>query len=78
MLASRTLKMHNNSSFLSDRDLRLLWERRNEVRANAVENLSTAMRGLSAAGAQWLICSLFFFFFFYTILTSVERGASAV
>ena len=47
------------------------------VRASAVENWSTALRGLSAAGARWLIL-LTFLFFFYTILTSSERGASAV
>ena len=48
---------------------------KNAIRASAVENLSTAQRGSSAAGARWLF-SPTFFFFFYTILTCTERGAS--
>ena len=51
--------------------------RKNAIRASVVENWSTALCGPSAAGARWLF-SPTFFFFFYTILTSTQRGASAV
>ena len=51
--------------------------RKKSVRASAVENLSTALRGPSAAEAWWLFLPTFFFFY-YTILTSTERGASPV
>ena len=51
--------------------------RKNSVRASAVEIKSTTLRGPSATGARWLIL-LTFFFFFYAIITSTERGASAV
>ena len=48
--------------------------RKNAVRASAVENWSTALRGPSAWGAR----SLFLHNFFYTILTSTGRGDSSV
>ena len=50
---------------------------KNAYHASAVENWSTALRVPSAAGAWWLIL-LTFFLSFYTILTSIERGPSAV
>ena len=53
------------------------WREKMRSGASAVENWSTALRGPSAVGAWWLIF-LTFFFLFYTILTSAERGASAV
>ena len=51
--------------------------RKTLVRASAVENWNTALRGPSAVRERWLIL-LTFFFFFFTILMSTERGAGAV
>ena len=51
--------------------------RKNAVRGSAVENGSTALCSPSAARARWLFL-LSSFFFSYTILTSTERGDSAV
>ena len=51
--------------------------RQNSRGDSAVENWSTALRGPSAVRARWLFLRTFFFFF-YTIITSTERGASAV
>ena len=74
----------NNDSIINNNDPFFLISRLydsltilNAVYASAVENWSTTLRGPSAAKARWLFL-LTFFFFFYTMLTSTERGASAV
>ena len=47
--------------------------RKNDFRASAVENWTSALRGPSAMGAWWLFL-LTFFFFFYIILIPTECG----
>ena len=52
--------------------------RKNAVRASALKNKSSALRGPSAMGARWLFLLTFYFFFFYPILTPTERSSNAV
>ena len=49
-------------------------EKKNAIRASAVEHWSTALRGPSAVA----VFAHFFFLFFYTKLTCTERGPGAV